>query len=133
MPVRGGDAIRRRLKTIRRNVRREVAFALDDASDDLLSRARQLSPQLTGFLIGSGIIAKRRAREVIGRTIFFDAPYAVVRHEDVYNLGPISSQKSSPDGPIGRKYLSRPFEKHNPRYQREIRDAIERGIRLSLR
>ena len=133
MPVRGGDVIRRRLRLIRRNVKAEVARELDDVADDLLTRARGLAPQLEGDLIGSGIIKKRRAREAVSRTIFFDSPYAVVRHEDFYNLGPVSSVKASPDGPIGRKYLSRPFEANHPRYVKEIGRAVDRAIRQSLR
>lgn len=133
MPVHGGAAIRRRMRLIRRNVKAEVVRELDDAADDLLLRARGLAPQLSGDLIASGIIKKRRAREAVSRTIFFDSPYAVVRHEDVYNLGPISSVKASPDGPIGRKYLSRPFEANRRRYEEGIRDAMRRAMRQSLR
>lgn len=135
MPARviGGTVIRRRLKLIRRNVLAEMARELDDAADDLLTRARTLAPQLTGALIASGKIKKRRARQAVSRTIWFDCPYAVVRHEDVYNLGPISSRKSSPEGPIGRKYLSRPFERHAPRYRDNLANAVNRAMRQSLR
>ncbi len=121
------------MRLIVRNVRAEVAQALDEASEDLLSRGRQLAPQLSGQLIASGAITGRRTRDVVSRIVFFEAPYAVVRHEDFYNLGPISSVKSSPDGPIGRKYLQRPFEAHSGTYQKMIGAAVRRGIRLSLR
>lgn len=131
--VKGADVIRRRLRLIRRNVKAEVAAQLDDSADDLLTRARGLAPQLEGDLIASGIIKKRRFREAVSRTIFFDSPYAVVRHEDFYNLGPVSSVKASPDGPVGRKYLSRPYEANHPRYVKEIGAAVNRAIRQSLR
>lgn len=131
--VHGAAVIKRRLRLIARNVRDEVRTALDEAAEDLLFRARLLAPQLEGELIDSGKIARHRSRGVEARTISFGTPYAVVRHEDFYNLGPISSVKSSADGPVGRKYLSRPFERHSPRYFEEIGDAVERGIRQSLR
>lgn len=133
MPVHGGAVIRRRMRKIVRNVRAEVIVALDEAAEDLLSRADQLAPQLSGEMIGSGDIAGYQSRHLISRTIFYASPYAVRRHEDFYNLGPISSLKRSPDGEVGRKYLSRPFEAHNARYQREIGDAIGRAIRQSVR
>ena len=50
-------------------------------------------------------------------------------HEDTYNLGPISSLKTSSDGPIGRKYLSRPFQAQAQAYI----DNVAEGIRLALR
>lgn len=133
MAVTGGAVVRRRMRAMVKNVKAEVSEAMDNAAEDLLSRGRQLAPQLTGELIGSGGIRKRRATDIISREVFFAAPYAVVRHEDFYNLGPISSVKRSTDGPVGRKYLSRPLEIHRARYHREVRDAMRRGIRLSLR
>lgn len=133
MAVHGGSAIRRRLRVIVRNVRAEVAEQLDQAAEDLLLRARQLAPQLSGELIDAGDIAGRQTRDVVSRTIFFDSLYAVVRHENVYNLGPISSVKSSPDGPIGRKFLQRPFETHRERYQRDIVHGLRRALLQSLR
>ena len=125
--------IRKRLRLIVRNVRDEVAQQLDEAAEDLLLRARQLAPQLSGELIGSGDIARRQSRDIVSRTIFFDSPYAVRRHEDFYSLGPISSIKSSPDGSIGRKFLQRPFEAHRDRYQRQIAHGLQRALRQSLR
>ena len=133
MPVHGRKQIAGRSKIVQRNVKAEVARALDDAADDLLSRAQGLAPQLEGDLIASGIIKKRRGKADVSRTIKFTEPYAVVRHEDFYNLGPVSEVKKSPDGPIGRKYLTRPFRKNQRRYQKEIGEAIDRAIRQNLR
>ena len=133
MAVEGGEVIKRRLKLIIRNVQREVSVALDAAADDLLSRSRQLAPQLSGDLIDAGKVRGRGARDVQTRVIFYDSPYAVVRHEDFYNLGPISSLKQSPDGVIGRKYLETPFRRHNARYQKDLGFAINRAMRRSVR
>lgn len=129
----GAAAISRRLKIIERNARREMLQALDDAADDLLSRARQLAPQLSGDLIDSGHIRKRGSKHLVSRTIVFDECYAVRRHEDYYQLGPISATKSSPDGPIGRKFLERPFDMHKDRYYEEQGKAVARALRQSLR
>jgi hypothetical protein len=131
--VLGADVVKRRMKLITRNVRREVGVRLDQSAKDLLLRARGLSPQLEGFLIGAGDILKRGNRNVVKRIVFFDSPYAVIRHEDVYNLGPISSLKKSPDGPIGRKFLSRPFQAQGPRYIREIGEGVNLALRQSVR
>lgn len=133
MPVHGRKTIEKRSRTIQRNVKAEVSRQLDENADDLLSRAQGLAPQLEGDLIASGIIKKRRFRAAVSRTVKFTSPYAVVRHEDFYNLGPVSEVKKSPDGRIGRKYLSRPFRKNRARYQKEIGNAIDRAIRGSLR
>lgn len=121
------------MKVITRNVRREVAVRLDQSADDLLLRARGLSPQLTGALIGSGAIARRGNRDVVKRIIYFDTPYAVRMHEDRYNLGPISSIKSSPDGPIGRGYLRRPFDANSRDYIANIGAGVRLALRQSVR
>lgn len=131
--VKGAAVIRRRMRLITRNVREEVAVGLDAAAEDLRRRAQGLAPQLEGDLIGSAKIRQKGRKDVVSRTIYFDSPYAVVRHEDFYNLGPVSSVKKSPDGAIGRKYLSRPFEANQRRYTREIGESIDRALRQSVR
>jgi hypothetical protein len=131
--VKGGAAVKRRLRIISRNVHREVGVRLDHNAEDLLSRARGLAPQLEGHLIDAGDILRRGNQYLHKRVIFFDSPYAVVRHEDVYNLGPISSMKSSPDGPIGRKFLSRPFEAQAQKYQKQIAEGVRLALRQSVR
>jgi hypothetical protein len=131
--VTGGAAIKRRLRVISRNVHAEMGVRLDQAAKDLLSRARGLAPQLSGELIGDGDILRRGNKTVHRRVVFFDSPYAVVRHEDVYNLGPISSIKSSPDGAIGRKFLSRPFERQSKNYEKSIAAGVRLALRQSVR
>lgn len=133
MAVHGKAVIVRRMRLIVRNVKEEVEVALDEAAEDLRGRANALAPQLSGDLILSAEIKAHDTKTLSSRTIYYDSPYAVVRHEDFYNLGPISSVKKSPDGPIGRKYLSRAFERHNPRYQTELGNAVNRGMRQSVR
>ncbi len=125
----GGLAlVKKRMKVVGRNVHREIAKRLDQNAEDLLTRARGLAPQLTSELILSGDIIRRGTKTTAKRIIFFDSEYAVVRHEDVYNLGPISSLKRSPDGRIGRKFLSRPHRAQFNAYK----ENIAKGIRLAL-
>lgn len=131
--VQGGDVAKRRMRIIARNVHKEVVVRLDRSAVDLLSRARGLAPQLEGFLILSAHIIRRGNQHTAKRIIVFDSPYAVVRHEDTYNLGPISSQKSSPDGFIGRKFLSRPFEQHSAFYVNDIGKGVALALRQSVR
>lgn len=121
------------MRIIVRNVQKEAAVALDDAADDLLARAQQLAPQFSGELIDSGVIKRRGSPGLVARSVLFTACHAVRRHEDFYSLGPISALKSSPDGPIGRKYLSRPFWLHRDRYHKEIGRAMSRAMRQSVR
>lgn len=133
MSVTGGEVIGRRLRLIRRNATRAVAVGLDFAADDLRRRAEGLAPQLEGFLIASADIQRRGNQNAQRRVVFFDTPYAVRMHEDFYNLGPVSSVKSSPDGPIGRKYLERPFRARVGAYQEAIANAVRKSLRQSVR
>lgn len=133
MAASGARVIKERLRRIARNVRAEITIELDQVADDLLERANGLAPQLSGDLILSGAIARRGSRDVVSRTVFYDQPYAVVRHEDFYNLGPISSLKRSPDGPIGRKYLERPFVAQRDNYQERLGRAVSRALVFGVR
>ncbi len=134
MPAKGEKQIRKRLRIAARNAQAAMDQSIQDSAEDLLSRARVMAPQLSGDLILSGDIRKTRgAGGATGRIVFFDEPYAVIRHEDVYNLGPISRTKSSPDGPIGRKYLERPFRNHQARYVKDARDAVLASLRRTFR
>lgn len=131
--VRGADVIKRRFRIISRNVHREAAVRLTQNARDLLSRARGLAPQLESDLIESGDIQRRASQGLHRRWVFFDSPYAVVRHEDFYNLGPTSSAKRSPDGPIGRKFLSRPLEAQADNYVDNLDEGVNLAIRQSVR
>jgi hypothetical protein len=131
--VTGNEVIGRRLRLIRRNAVRAVAVGLDFAADDLRQRAEGLAPQLEGFLIGSAAIQRRGNQNAQKRVVFFDTPYAVRMHEDTYNLGPVSRLKQSPDGPIGRKYLERPFRAQVAGYNRAIAETIRKSLRQSVR
>lgn len=129
----GGLIIKSRMKKIARNVHREVAERLDQNAEDLLMRARGLAPQLESHLIGSGDFLRRGNKTTHKRIVFFDIDYAVVRHEEFYNLGPVSSMKRSPDGTIGRKFLERPFKAQFAKYRDNIAEGIQLALRQSVR
>lgn len=135
MPARvlGGRVVKQRMKLIARNVHREMGVRIDQNALDLLGRARGLAPQLDADLILSGDVVRRGNQSVHKRVVFFDSPYAVRRHEDRYKLGPVSSVKQSPDGPIGRKYLSRPLKRQQRHYIKHLKEGVKLALRQSLR
>lgn len=139
--VTGGDAIRRRMRVIRRNVRAAVAQAMDDAADDLLVRAVKLAPQLEDDLIESGDVLQTNRRDTFKRVVLFSRPYAAYQHEGINRStgaplkpGPRTRQKpSTADGTPGPKYLERPYMRHRRRYVTDVGDAVKDAIRRSVR
>jgi hypothetical protein len=112
---------------------------MDDVANDLLDRAIALAPQLSGDLVNDALVRRLDTRNRFARAVEFGPPgsastaYAKVRHEEFYNLGPISSVKpGTADGAVGRKYLERPFNRHARRYIEEVGRAVERSLRRSL-
>jgi hypothetical protein len=112
---------------------------MDDVANDLLDRSLALAPQLSGDLVNDALVRKLDTRTRFARAVEYGPPgsgstaYAKVRHEDFYNLGPISSLKpGTSDGAVGRKYLELPFNRHAQRYIEEVGRAVERSLRRSL-
>ncbi len=106
----GDRALRRALGRLIRKVPLGVAIELDNQAQELRGRAVAVAPELTRKLILSSKVTKRDSGSRAIRVVSFGTAYAVVRHEDFYELGPISSAKSpTTDGAPGRKYLERPF------------------------
>jgi hypothetical protein len=102
---------------------------MDLVAADLLERAANLAPILTGDLIKSGSVRGRTTARTISRTVGFGTDHAVFTHEGIYNLGPESRRKpSTEDGPVGRKYLVRPYRRHVARYQRFIATRLRRDV-----
>ena len=134
--VLGAELIAKRLSKIVRSTRDGISLDLDLISADLLSRAADLSPILTGDLIRSGRVARQGsfAKGAITRAVAFGTNHAVFAHEARYNLGPISRLKpSTEDGAVGRKFLERPFRKHSDRYLRFLRDEAAKRLRSETR
>lgn len=142
--VTGGDLIQKRLKNIQRNLGHAVEKAMDLNAEDLLSRSQALCPQKTSELLGDAKITKKdpsgKRGGVFDRIISYgntepSSKYALFIHEDTdYELGPISRAKPpTADGPVGRKFLSRPYDIHRRRYLKEIGRITELSIQRSIR
>lgn len=110
MPVRGGRRTRRVLRAFAKGVGLESKVLVDNRSRELLGRSGALVPELTRRLLLSGRITQRSRRGSELAVVSYDTPYAVIRHEDFYQPGPITGSKAATqDGAPGRKYLQRPY------------------------
>ncbi len=128
--INGEKALRRRLALLVERLPIATAIRLDNAAQLIRGRAVAIAPELTRKLILSSKVTKRDSQNRAIRVVSFDTDYAVVRHEDFYELGPISSAKSpTQDGPPGRKYLERPFKKSLKEIQRDIGKVPEAEAR----
>ena len=128
--VLGVPALLAALRRIGTAVGLETEVVLDNAARELLGRSVALAPELTRRLILSAKITKVTTPSGSARVVSFDTPYAVIRHEDFYELGPISTRKApTEDGTPGRKYLERPFNTMNPDIQRKLAEAVTRAAK----
>ncbi|MDE1381196.1 hypothetical protein ACM5ME_17880 [Bacillus subtilis] len=65
----------------------------------------------------------------------YDFNYAIWIHEETYNLGKKSQQKTGGSGmsgksyPVGNKYLTRPLEGEAPYYRKVIEQDIKKALR----
>lgn len=129
--VKGVPELESRLRLIVRNVGEAIAQTIDDDAHDLLGRAQDLSPQLSGDHINSGKVFVTGS---VTRSVGFNEPYSVFLHEGRYNLGPVSSRKPpTEDGGVGREYLLRPFENQKARYIKNVGRAVNDAVRRSVR
>ncbi len=100
--------------------------ALEAVAQDLQSRAIALAPILTSKLIRSADIKRSPGR----REVSFGTRYIGFIHNGYYNLGPLSRQKpATDDGPVGRQFLARPFNRHRKRYQALIGKSVTAQLR----
>ncbi len=100
--------------------------AVDESGEHCLSQAQKLAPKLTSDLEGSGNAdpVKNTGSE-ISKKIGFNTKYAARRHEEVYNLGPISKGKPPVDGmTVGRKYLEQPLVKYAQKYFKDWANTL---------
>lgn len=128
----GRKRLEKNLENYVKNLRSGSVKALDLVSLDVLQRAADLCPILYGFLIDTGQVipilrSKKKATNVVSfggqgsipGNLIHEPPSAYVRfiHFGTYNLGPISKMKpATEDGPVGRMFLHRPFNRHRKRY-----------------
>ena len=100
----------------------------NDCLEDLLQKSQALAPKLSGDLEGSGTVERANAnpitREISG-SVGYNKVYAVRRHEEAYNPGPITRGKPGVDGMTpGRKYLEQPLVRYTSKYMEVIAAAI---------
>ena len=132
----GADKVRANLSKAVKSSSKAAEEGTQQAARDLLARAKELAPILTGDLIKSGqVVETGRRRKKF--TVSFGTGHAVFAHEEISpaggrGLGPLSRVKEesnrSPDGPVGGHFLSRPFKRRLPAYLKGIQKAAERGL-----
>lgn len=128
--VLGAGLIKLKLTKLSKVTRAKLPHGMNMISADLLQRSADLAPILSGDLIRSGDVKSEDRGGVFKRLVTYGTDHAIFTHEGEYNLGPISSQKPpSSDGPIGRKYLVRPFDIHRRRYAEFIKEIPLHEIR----
>lgn len=134
MAVQGIRGLNRFFRRWKRQLNRETRDVLENQAQELFGRSVALVPELERHLLLSGKVTERT---FFGRTTFivsYDTPYALIRHEDFYNLGPISSRKApTQDGEPGRKYLERPYQAMIPQIKRELAKVFRRAARKARR
>lgn len=129
--VKGAKTARARFRKLPKEMFDEVTKVIFEDGVELLGRSQALIPELERTLILTGDVEKKVSGQRVRVVVSYGTPYAVIRHEDEYELGPVSSLKSgTQDGPVGRKYLERPFQNMKRRITgRDVPGAIIRGAR----
>ncbi|MEB1806599.1 MAG: hypothetical protein LPK26_04700 [Bacillaceae bacterium] len=100
------------------NVESKMMEGLTEISEDLLSVADQLAPLWEGGLMeGGSVDPPKKMGDTIQSRVGYSKEYALRRHEESYNLGPISAKKPNIDGmSVGQKYLEKPTKKYGDKY-----------------
>ena len=125
--ILGGQQLDRKLASMGKRINKALEKRLDELSNELLARSTALVPEKTRQLLISAAISRAK----LARNIFYDTPYALIMHESTYNLGPQSAEKTpTQDGPVGRKFLERPY---NAVVRREVRKGFPRSILGAIR
>ncbi len=127
--VKGGDAIRRRLRLISKNVVSFIGAEMDDIAQEILEESRRNAPQLTGRMIATAGWDKEDFADAFRRSVFYREDYAVFQHEGFFNPGPITATKPN----AGRKFLQRAYTARVRGLPARIGRAVERSLRVSLR
>ena len=155
MPLLGRQIVRRRMNVIRRNVREAISVEMNDIGDEILSRSRDLAPQLTGAMQSSSLVLSRDDQTTFVRIIAWQLPrgatrpYQVYQHQGIggtettigraFIPGPVTAGKRN----AGLQYLQRAADeaaegrgasgRFTVSIPRRLGRTIQRAIRLSLR
>ncbi len=130
--IQSQKRLQRRLERIIKQTGPAAVRAMNLISADLLERSANVAPILRGDLIRSARITKAGStKNRIRRQVSYGTDHAIFTHEGSYQLGPVSRLKpATQDGPVGRKYLARPFNIHSARYSAFVRGAAKRAAGL---
>lgn len=133
--TRGMAALEQRLAAVRRAALDAVTQALVEGGGEVLSRSRDLAPQLTAAMIAhSGVRSEGTpSAERVRVVVFYSEPYAILQHEGFYNPGPVTAAKLGPTFAVGRKFLSRSLDELRPQIVAEAGRALESALRTALR
>lgn len=141
--LRGGErVIARATRVIQRRIDKIInasgpaaGRALNRVAADLLERSSNVAPILRGDLIRTGRITRVGSTQRIQkRQVSYGTDHAIFTHEGSYNLGPVSRLKpDTEDGPVGRKYLDRPFRRNAKRYRQFVIDEMKVAATLRRR
>lgn len=129
MPVRGAEAVRKSLSSIRKAGVEATFNELEVIAVGVLARSDALAPELTGELRLSGevVTTKRGTGREVAVVYGRSGPskdYALVQHEGFFNPGPITRTKPG----AGRKYLSRAYAEQVPKLLREMGLGVKASI-----
>lgn len=126
MAVRGTNQAIRNIRRLTREAKDAFVTQTRENAEELLSDAIDLAPQLNNDLIESGLVKFiKSGGDRFFFIVGFDIIYAVRRHEEVYQPGPVTRGKPG----AGRKFLSRPYNKKRKVFEKRIKNAIERRLR----
>ena len=133
--IEGGDAIRRRMKLLTRNVREDVSQTLDDLADELLTDARNKAPVLTGLLTASSRTdsTDMRLQGRMVRKVRFFAPYAKYQDKYPHWPGPGTAAKLGSGFGVAQGFLTKTQRAFKPEVMRRLKASVERAIRQTLR
>jgi len=134
----GLDDLEKRLATADSRVMLEVKKQLFADATEVLNQSRALAPFDTGALAGSGSLHMGGSLKNPVAEITYGgpaAPYALVQHENVdfyhpsRKRGGTSAPSTSPNSKErGAKYLTRPLFRLWPKIQKNLAEALEKGM-----
>lgn len=135
MKVRGADEIRRRLALIRRNVFDDLSQTLDDLAMELLTRARNKAPVATGLLTAASRTDSHdmRLQGRMTRSVTFTVEYAQYQDKYPHWPGPGTAAKLGSGFGVAQGFLRKTQRAFRPTAKREIKRAVQRAIRESVR
>lgn len=133
-------------KRIHNIVRKTAIETMKDCMKDLERVASETTPYDEGDLeMGGFRDVDIEGSKIVGWVGFeawndnpnrsYDFNYAIWIHEENYNLGEKSKQKSGGRGisgksyPVGKKYLTRPLEGEAPTYRNLIEQEIKKALK----